>query len=119
MSNKKKFYLILLSFFILLTYILIGIFGLIDFNRYKSNLFDNSIDLNFHYKYSNKVNHLRPSKVDNKTTDYLFNKISNIKSLDKILFLGDSWFQQINRNDYKSSYNTLKEFSQKNKLEII
>ena len=44
----------------------------------KSNLFDNSIDLNFHYKYSNKVNHLRPSKVDNKTTDYLFNKISNI-----------------------------------------
>ncbi len=119
MSNKKKIYLILLSFFTLLAYLFIGIFGLIDFNRYKTILFDNSIDLNFHYKYSNKINHLRPSKVNNNTTDYLFNKINNIKSKDKILFLGDSWFQSINDDEYKSSYNSLKEFSQKNKLEII
>ncbi len=119
MNNKKKFYLILLSFLILLTYSLIGIYGLFDFNRYKSKLFDNTIDINFHYKYSDKINHLRPNKVDGNTTDYLFNNINNIKSKDKILFLGDSWFQQINQKNYKSSYVSLKEFSQKNKFEII
>ena len=62
MSRKKKFYLILLSFFALLIYIFIGIYGFVDFNRYKFNLFDNLKDLNFHYRYSDKINHLRQKK---------------------------------------------------------
>ena len=118
MTNKKFFYLIIIIFFAILIYILSGIYGLIDYKKYKIHLFENSIDLNFHYKYSNRINHLRERKKDGKTTDYLFNNIGNIKSQNKVLFLGDSWFQQINKNDHNSSYKSLEEFSMKNNFEI-
>ena len=64
--------------------------------KFKPYLFSNSVDLEFHYKYSNKVNHLRAEKFDGKTNigfrkkmaSKVFKKISNY---DKLIF---KWFNE-------------------------
>ena len=96
-----------------------GVYAYFDYKRFKQYLFNNSEDLEFHYNYSNKVNHLRSQKYDGKSTGYFFNNISDVKSQKKILFLGDSWFDQIGLEKYKESKKSLKEFSIKNDFQII
>ena len=96
MEKKNFFYLIIIIFLFFLVYVLAGVYGYVEYKRFKPYLFSSSVDLEFHYKYSNKVNHLRAKKFDGKTTGYFFNNLSDVKSKNKILFLGDSWFDQIN-----------------------
>ena len=119
MKKENFFYLIIVSFIIFLIYILSGIYGYIEYKRYYPFLFNNSKDLKFHYKYSDKINHLRSFKVNGKTTDYLYNFINSANSKSKVLFLGDSWFDQINMEEYSKSMNKIKNFSSKNNLNII
>lgn len=119
MKKKNLFYLILISFLIFIIYILSGVYGLIDYKKYNQYLFNNSKDLQFHYEYSNKINHLRPYKINGKTNDYLFNFIHSVKSKNIILFLGDSWFDQINYKNYSKSFDKIKSFSSKKNLNII
>tara|TARA_B100000035_G_scaffold294958_1_gene285639 strand:- start:683 stop:1795 length:1113 start_codon:yes stop_codon:yes gene_type:complete len=119
MEKKNYFYSIIIIFLFFLIYFLAGIYGYIDYTRFKPYLFSNSVDLEFHYKYSNKVNHLRAKKFDGKTTGYFFDNISDVRSKEKILFLGDSWFDQIGLEKYKGSKKSLKEFSIKNNIQII
>jgi hypothetical protein len=119
MKKKNLFYLIIISFLFFLIYSLAGVYGYIEYKKFKPYLFRNSIDLDFHYKYSNKVNHLRAEKIDGKTTGYFFNNLTNVKSKNKILFLGDSWFDQIGLENYKESNKSLKEFSLKKDIQII
>ena len=119
MEKKNLFYLIIIGFLFLLIYCLVGVYAYFDYKRFKQYLFNNSEDLEFHYNYSNKVNHLRSQKYDGKSTGYFFNNISDVKSQKKILFLGDSWFDQIGLEKYKESKKSLKEFSIKNDFQII
>lgn len=119
MSKNSIFYLLLLGILISIVYLLIGFYSLSDYKKYKKYLFNNIEDLEFHYKYSDKINHLRAKSIDNSSTGYLFNKIKKSNSKNKILFLGDSWFDQINLGDYKNSLNDLEIFSSKNNLELI
>ena len=119
MEKKNIFYLIISCFLVMFVYILIGIYGYLDYKKFKKFLFKNSTDLQFHYKYSNIVNHLRAEKFDKKTTGYLFNSINEIRSENKILFLGDSWFDQIDLERYKNSKKSLIKFSNTNKIQII
>ena len=87
MKKKNLFYLIIVSFLIFLIYILSGIYGYIDYKKYYQFLFNNSKDLKFHYKYSNKINHLRSFKVNGKTTDYLYNFVKEISFPGLIIFI--------------------------------
>ena len=119
MEKKNFFYLIIIIFLFFLVYVLAGVYGYIEYKRFKPYLFSSSLDLEFHYKYSNKVNHLRAKKFDGKTTGYFFNNLSDVKSKNKILFLGDSWFDQINLENYEESEKSLKDFSIKNDFQII
>lgn len=119
MQKKNFFYLIIISFLVFLIYVLAAIYGYIEYKKFKPYLFDNASDLEFHYKYSNKINHLRSEKFNGKTTGYLFSDIGDIKSQNKILLLGDSWFDQIRLDHYKESKKSLKEFSIKNDFQII
>ena len=119
MKKKNFFYLIIINFLIFIIYILSGVYGLIDYKKYNQYLFKNSKDLEFHYKYSNIINHLRSYKINGETGDYLFNFINSTESKNKILFLGDSWFDQINLKEYSKSFTKLKNFSSKNKFDII
>ena len=119
MKKENFFYLIIFGFLFFFIYALAGIYGYIEYKRFKPYLFDNTTDLEFHYKYSNKINHLRSEKIDEKTTGYLFNNIGDIKSQNKILLLGDSWFDQLRLDNYKESNKSLKEFSIKNDFQII
>lgn len=119
MNKIKFFYLLLASFFVFFLYILIGIYSFLDYKKYGNYVFQNLDDLKFHYKYSNKINHLRKSKYNNNKTGYLFNKVVSNNSKNKMLFLGDSWFEQINQNEYKQSLEYLKKISLKNNIEIL
>ena len=110
MKKENFFYLIIFGFLFFFIYALAGIYGYIEYKKFKPYLFDNTTDLEFHYKYSNKINHLRSEKIDEKTTGYLFNNIGDIKSQNKILLLGDSWFDQLGLDKYKESKKSLKEF---------
>ena len=119
MKKKNLFYLIVISFLIFIIYMLSGTYGLIDYKRYNQYLFNNSKDLQFHYKYSNIINHLRPYKINGKTHDYLFNFIHSVETNNMILFLGDSWFDQINYNNYSKSFDKIKGFASKKNLNVI
>ena len=117
---KKIFfyYLIVISFLVFLIYIFVGIYGYFDYKRYELYLFENNEDLEFHYKYSNQLNHLRNRKFTGDLNSYLFNYI-NKSGDEKILLLGDSWFDQINASGYEKSLEELIYFAEKNKKKII
>jgi len=55
MKKKNLFYLIIISFLFFLIYSLAGVYGYIEYKKFKPYLFRNSVDMDFHYKYSNKV----------------------------------------------------------------
>lgn len=116
---KKTYYtIILLVFNLFLIYFLIGAYGYLDSNKYRPYLFESNEDLEFHYKYSNQLNHLRNRKFTGDLNSYLFNYINKIGD-EKILLLGDSWFDQINGNGYEKSLEELINYSKKNKKTIL
>ena len=89
-----------------------------DFNKNKNNLFKSKEHLNFHKKYSKKLHHLRDSnRWGIEENDYLFSSIGKYKNADLILLQGDSWMEQ--SQEIAGSLKLLKEFSEKNNLNII
>ena len=116
---KKKIFVIILSFLLFIfLYLIFGLWGLVEINRYNDFIFKNKEDLNFHKNYSNKMHHLRDvNKWDGKN-EYLYSKIYfNKKSAKTILLQGDSWIEDISKN--KISNNFLKIFGKKNNYNIF
>ena len=107
MKKNNFFYLIIASFFIFLIYFLSGVYGYIEYKKFKQYLFDNLADLEFHYKYSNKINHLRAEKFNGKTTGYLFNNIGRIKSKNKVLAIGKQTRSRYFKNSKYFNYKNL------------
>ena len=111
--KNKIFYLILISFVILLTYLTFGIWGLYEIRKNDALLFDEKEDLKFHKKYSNEIHHLRDSnRWSSKKNEYLDSTVNHNKNYKKtILFQGDSWIESI--SEIKSSNDSLKKLSKK------
>ena len=103
---------------ILISYLIIGIWGLIEIKTNDVLLFKNKIDLKFHQKYSDKVHHLRDvNKWENKKNEYLFTQVSFDKNFSKnILLQGDSWIEDISNNENSRQF--VKNFGKKNKFNI-
>ncbi len=117
MSNKKFviFYFFLFGVFI---YCLIGLLGILDFNKNKNNLFKTKDNLDFHQKFSKKLHHLRDSnRWGKKKNDYLYTEIGKSKNGTHILLQGDSWMEQV--LEINSSFSLFKDFSEIKNLKII
>ena len=87
---------------IILIYIVLFIYTFFNFDKNFGYTFKSSENLNFHQKYSKKLNHIRDEITLNllfkkpKVQDLLFTTINNIEDKDVIvLFQGDSWMEQL------------------------
>ena len=116
--KKKVFHLMLVFLVILISYLIIGIWGLIEIKTNDVLLFKNKIDLKFHQRYSDKVHHLRDvNKWGNKENEYLFSQVIFDKNFSKsILLQGDSWIEDI--SNIETSKQFVKEFGKKNQFNI-
>ena len=117
--KKKVFNLLLVLMVILISYLIIGIWGLIEIKTNDVLLFKNKIDLKFHQKYSDKVHHLRDvNKWGDKKNEYLFSQVNFDKNFSKnILLQGDSWIEDISNNENSRQF--VKEKKKKNNLIFI
>ena len=99
-TNKEKYYkffTILLS--ICFSYIAVFLYFFFNLEKNFVNNFKNRTTLSFYQKYSPLVNHLRYRDIYRFETieqELLFNFIKNESDKRQILFLGDSWMEQIN-----------------------
>ena len=108
--KKNIFKYISISLIFLITYVLFGVWGLIEINKNKSLLFKNKKDFLFHKKYSEKLHHLRDvdrwGKIEN---DYLFSTIHfEDKNVKSFLLQGDSWIESI--SEYKKSETLFRDY---------
>ncbi|OUX38369.1 MAG: hypothetical protein CBE33_01045 [Candidatus Pelagibacter sp. TMED273] len=113
MINKKLFIfsslLICLSIFIIYIFIFIFYFIYLDNNFNKT--FKHSQTINFYKKYINTIEHLRyeddylSKKME---SELVFNFIKKDSNKNIILFQGDSWMYQLNKN--QSTKNILKKY---------
>ena len=84
--KKKVFNLLLVFVVILISYLIIGIWGLIEIKTNDVLLFKNKIDLKFHQKYSDKVHHLRDvNKWGDKKNEYLFSQVNFDKNFSRVI----------------------------------
>ncbi len=116
-SNKKKYFkflTILLS--ICFSYITFFFYFFFNIEKDFINNFKNQTTLSFYQKYSPLVNHLRYRDIyryETKEDELLFNFIKNKSGKKQILFLGDSWMEQINLSEGNKKHlsESLKSFS--------
>tara|TARA_Y100000590_G_C15724663_1_gene1014768 strand:+ start:1821 stop:2975 length:1155 start_codon:yes stop_codon:yes gene_type:complete len=126
----KNLYLTIISSLLagIIIYIILFIYTFLNLNNELRHSFDSLKNLNFHEKYSRKLNHIRdPNSFEElfkeaKVEDMLFTEINNIKNKNIIiLFQGDSWFEQltfVSEKNYVSA-NLIKEFGKKNKVGFV
>ena len=116
---KKRIFVIILSFLLFIfLYLIFGLWGLVEINRYNDFVFKNKEDLNFHKNYSDKMHHLRDVNKWVGKNEYLYSKIYfNKKSAKTILLQGDSWIEDISKNEISNNF--LKTFGKKNNYNIF
>ena len=120
-SFKKQNYFFLITFtsIIILIYFLTGVYCFLDFKKKEKYLFKNINNLNFHIKYSNKLNHIRATNYNGDIKEFLYTKINAEGNDELLLFQGDSWFEQIMQPAYSASFNELKKFSLNKNVDLI
>lgn len=111
--KKIVFSLLTLIVSLTLLYFLLFIYFLFSFEKdfKNSTKFHSTETLNFYKKYSDKINHLRlPGDLNHiyGTNNLLFNSLNESISKNVILMQGDSWFDMINLNQYKTTQDFFK-----------
>ena len=101
---KKKFFTIILSIFVIvISYTIIGFWGLFDIKNYNDFLFSDKKNLDFHKYYSDKMHHLRNVNMwDEK--EYLFSTSIKTNFGKTMLFQGDSWIEDISKNELAKEF---------------
>ena len=109
---KNKF-LIICSVLIglLIGYLIFYTFYFINFNHLNKISFSSKERLEIVKKYYNILNHVRPEYI--KTNELIFSEINTFQNKKKILFQGDSWFEQINYplNDDAKNHHDIHNFT--------
>ena len=115
---SKNFFFKLISIFlsVIFTYILFFFYFFINLEKNFEGNFKNKQTLSFYKKYSDKVHHIRyrdAYRFQKKGEELIYNVIKNESEKKIILFLGDSWFQQINEYEFAHDFlkNNLSNFS--------
>ena len=118
MSRNKIFTFILTLLILVICYLIMGLWGLIEIKNNKGLIFSSQSLLKFHKKYSDQIHHLRD--VNNwgiKKNDYLFSVIHlSKKEGQTILFQGDSWIEDISRSKLSNVF--VKKYGEKNNYNI-
>ena len=115
-SNKKKYFKFLaIVLSICFSYTAVFLYFFFNIEKDFENNFKNKTTLSFYQKYSPLVNHLRykPTYYYETEQELLFNFVKNETGRKEILFLGDSWMEQINltEGNKKHLFESLKSFS--------
>jgi len=118
MGRIKIFTSILTLLVLVVCYLIMGLWGLIEIKNNKDLIFSSKSNLEFHKKYSDQIHHLRDvNSWGVEQNDYLFSLIHLGKQKSKtILFQGDSWIEDISRS--KLSKDFLKKYGEKNNYNI-
>ncbi len=109
MKNKLLIiWSILIGLFI--GYLIFYTFYFINFNHLNKISFSSKERFETVKKYYNILNHVRPEYI--KSNELIFSEINTFKNNKKILFQGDSWFQQINfpLNDQAKNHHDIHNF---------
>ena len=125
MSRIKIFTSILTLLVLVICYLIMGLWGLIEIKNNKDLIFSSQSNLEFHKKYSDQIHHLRGNNwlhekqniLWNKE-DYLFSTISEFKTdKDNYLIQGDSWAEYMVFKD--QIYESLKDEVSKLNIGLI
>tara|TARA_B110000971_G_C19961372_1_gene478141 strand:+ start:75 stop:1214 length:1140 start_codon:yes stop_codon:yes gene_type:complete len=119
---KKNFFLLLITLIFLFIFLYLGFFfylkNIHGFNNLE--LIKNKNKISFYEKYSKRLHHLRhylDKKIDFKKTETLLfseSEQNDINNKMSILFLGDSWIEQM--LVYQQSNNYIENYFKKNKI---
>ena len=118
MSRIKIFTSILTLLVLVICYLIMGLWGLIEIKNNKDLIFSSQSNLEFHKKYSDQIHHLRDvNSWGVEKNDYLFSLIHLSKQKSQtILFQGDSWIEDISRSNLSKDF--LNKYGERNNYNI-